>query len=92
MYDHKDYIGGYKQETDKRYFNVGNDLHGTHCDECMLLFSAKEEIDMITPSIKDPIFVCLGRHKYDCKHSLCSKCHLKKLDSEGGRPRRRLKK
>ena len=92
MYDHKDYIGGYEQETDKRYYNVGNDLHGTHCDECMLLFSAKEEIDMITPSIKDPIFVCLGRHKHDCKHSLCTKCHLKKLDSGGGRPRRRLKK
>ena len=92
IYDHKDYIGGYEQESDKRYFNVGNDLHGTHCDECMSLFSCKEEKDMITPSIREPIFVCLGRRKHDCKHSLCSKCHLKKLDGEGVRPRRRLKK
>ena len=64
IHDHKDSIGGYKQETEKRYVSEGNDLHGTHCDECMMMFSFKEQKDMITPSLKDPMLVYLGRHKY----------------------------
>ena len=88
-YDHKDYIGGYKQAIDKRYVNIGNDLHRTRCDDCMKFFACKEQDDMIIPSIKDPICVCLGQHKYEYKHSLCSKCHMTRLDNIGGQPRHR---
>ena len=91
-HDRKDVFGGYKQETDKRYYNIGNDLYRTHCDVCMKLFSHKEQENMITPLMEEPIFVCLGQHKYECKHALCSTCHMAKLDNIGGRSRRRRKK
>ena len=44
-HDHKDFIGDYKQEPDRRYFNIGNNLHGTHCDKCTELFQGTREYD-----------------------------------------------
>ena len=88
-FDHTDYAASFAQETEKRYYTIKNDLHGVSCCECSKIFKEKEGSNVIVPSLKSPLWIFLGRSEFKCKHSLCSKCHMEKLDNMGGRKRRR---
>ena len=79
-----EYVAGYKHEIDTRYCIDRNDVHGANCSGCKMEL-IEEGIDLTIPSIKLPIYVYLGRRKFKCTQSLCSKCHVEKLDDSGVR-------
>ena len=74
-YDHACYSTSYKEESDRRYLDSKNDLFGVNCQVCSKGFSMEEEANTITPSQKQPMYVCLGRGKHQCTHSICYKCY-----------------
>ena len=51
-YDNAAYIDGYKQDTDKWYCSVGNDMHGSSYSECKKLLADKDRNNTIIPSLK----------------------------------------
>ena len=87
--DHTDYVASFAQETHKRYCTEKNDLHGVICCACHTNFRDREGPNVTVPSLKTPLWVCLGRSEFQCTYSLCSTCHMDKLDNSGGRKRHR---
>ena len=63
-FDHTDYVASFAQETDKHYCTIKNDLHGVSCCECSKTFKEKEDPNVIVPSLKSPLWVCLGRSEF----------------------------
>ena len=68
-------IVSYKEEGDKRYFKKDMELFNTKCAKCKKHFSNVDGDNIIVPSIANPVYVCLGRNKYNCSHSICHKCY-----------------
>ena len=75
VHDHNFYSGGYKEEPDKRYCKEDMGLHNTICKSCKKRFSHDVKDNQITPSISRPIYICIGRNKYSCKHGFCYDCY-----------------
>ena len=73
-FDHRD-ICSYKAEDDKRYCKEGNDLHGLRCTLCNRLFAEVEGEGCIVPTQSLPLYICLGRNKYQCRRTYCSDCY-----------------
>ena len=73
-FDHGD-ICSYKAEKDKRYCKEGNDLHDLHCTVFNRLFAEVDAEDCIVPSRSRPLYICLGRNKYQCRYSYCYECY-----------------
>ena len=76
-YNHSEYATGYKEESDRRYFKTGMELHGTRCFDCKVLFShdAVEGEGCCMPLTVQPVYFCEGRIKFGCKHGLCPGYH-----------------
>ena len=73
-FDHGD-ICSYKAEDDKRYCKEGSDLYDLHCTVCNRLFAEVDAEDCIVPSRSRPLYICLGRNKYQCKCTYCYDCY-----------------
>ena len=73
-FDHGD-ICSYKAEDDKRYCKEGNDLYDLHCIVCNRLFAEVEVEGCIVPTRSHPLYICLGRNKYQCKRTYCFDCY-----------------
>ena len=86
--DHEE-ITGYNEEPDKRYCTDSGELQGVSCTKCIRLFTEKEGGNVVIPTIKYPIYICSGRQEYKCKHSLCHKCYMDRLNNGGVRKRRK---
>ena len=71
---HSDMIS-YKEEGDRRYFKEDKGLYKTKCAKCKKEFSNVDSDNIIVPRKKTPVYVCLGRIKYNCTHSLCYYCY-----------------
>ena len=72
-YDHTD-IGNYKDEQEKKYFSGKLETHyNIKCMTCNKVFSSKDEEDSVVPSAKEPVYLCMGNAKHDCKIGLCFK-------------------
>ena len=84
-------IGMFKEETDKRYCKENMDLDGIGCASCKIKFGDKEEIGVVVPSIKCPIYVCCGRTLNNCVYSFCNTCYTEK-SNEGIGKRKRLRR
>ena len=72
--NHKDILS-YKAEDDKRYCKEGNDLHDLQCIECNRLFAEVDTDGIIVPTVSRPLYICLGRNKYQCRYSYCYECY-----------------
>ena len=72
--DHRD-ICSYKAEDDKRYLKEGNDLYDLHCIVCNRLFVEMEVAGCIVPTVARPLYICLGRNKFQCQYSYCYECY-----------------
>ena len=83
-------VGMLKEEADKRYCNEKGDLHGVKCASCGSKFGDKEEVGVVVPSVKCPIYVCSGRNLHDCTYSLCNICYVERSNN-GSRTRKRLR-
>ena len=90
LIDHAD-VGMFKEETDKRYCRENMDLDGIGCASCKIKFGDKEEIGVMVPSVKCPIYVCSGRTLHDYTYSLCNICYVKRSNN-GSRTRKRLRR
>ena len=88
-YDHLEYDTGYKEESDRRYFKTGMDLHDTRCFDCRVLFAYEAVQGGCMPSSAQPVYFCEGRNKFGCKHGMCPGCHLKHTKSGDRRSRRK---
>lgn len=71
-YNHSDYGGSYKEETEKWYFKDRLDLHDVICTSCEDLSGDKDEEGVAVPSFKCLVYVCLGRTKDMFLHVLCN--------------------
>ena len=78
-------ISAFNEETDRRYFSKGWDLHGSKCMTCNIKFGEGTNI----PSISQPIYVCNNRIATGCKHAFCQDCYLIKMKSDTNRNRSR---
>ena len=76
--NHSEYATWYKEESDRRYFKTGMELHDTRCFDCKALFShdTVEGEGCCMPSTVQPVIFCEGRIKVGCKHGMCHGCHL----------------
>ena len=72
--NHKDILS-YKAEDDKRYCKEGNDLHDLQCIVCNRLFAEVDVEGIIVPTVSRPLYICLGRNKYQCKCAYCYECY-----------------
>jgi len=90
LINHAD-VGMFKEETDKRYCRENMDLDGIGCASCKIKFGDKEEIGVMVPSVKCPIYVCSGRTLHDCVYSYCNNCYTEK-SNEGIGKRKRLRR
>ena len=73
-YDHKCYSTSFKEEPDRRYLGSEFDIFGVKCQACNKKFSNEVEKNCIAPSISAPMYVCHGRGKHECTHSICYQC------------------
>ena len=64
MCDHTNYGSGFKEETDKSYFQETSDLRGTVCQLYSVAFGDVAIKGVIVPSMKNRIYICAGRSKY----------------------------
>ena len=65
----------YKAEDGKRYCKEGNDLHDLYCIVCNRLFVEVDVEGITVPTISRPLYICLGRNKYQCKCAYCYECY-----------------
>ena len=91
-YDHTCYSTSYKEENDRRYLGIGLDLFGVKCQICSKNFEKDETENCITPSFVAPMYVCHGRGKHDCKHSICYECYQKLFMEHSSTRRSRRKR
>ena len=88
--DHLD-VTIFKEEGDKRYCNEKGDLHGVKYASCGSKFGDKEEVGVVVPSVKCPIYVCSGRTLHDCTYSLCNLCYVERSNA-ASRSRKRSRR
>ena len=91
-YDHKCYSTSYKEETDRRYLGSDFDLFGVKCQGCNKKFSNEVEKNCIAPSFSAPMYVCHGRGKHECTHSICYQCYQELFMKHSSTRRSRTKR
>ena len=91
-YDHTCYSTSYKEENDRRYLGIGFDLFGVKSQICSKKFEKDETENCITPSFAAPMYVCHGRGKHDCTHSICYQCYQKLFMEHSSTRRSRRKR
>ena len=77
--DYRTEIGGYRPETDSRYFVLRYGMAGCFCAVCKTKFvpvgtTSKEQF---RPSSLKPAFICANRLQ-GCFHSVCYDCYMTK--------------
>ena len=78
-------IFAFNEETDRRYFSKGWDLHCSKCMTCNIKFGEGTYI----PSITQPIYVCNNRIATGCTHAFCQDCYSVKMKSDANSNRSR---
>jgi len=79
VHDHTLYSGGYKEETDRRYCKKDMELFNINCTVCKKQFSYEVKEKKTTPSFSRPVYICIGRNKYNCYHGFCYDCYQTKV-------------
>jgi hypothetical protein len=74
-YNHDD-LANFKAESVKRYFNGTLETHfRVACKKCDKKIGHEEGDDIVVPTVKEPVYVCMGNVTNDCKKGLCYKCY-----------------
>lgn len=90
-YYHNDLRGSFKEESDARYFEEGFDMYGSKCSICKVKLNVIEEGKCFVVGRKHSVWICIGRNKYQCKHALCQDCYNNRVETVGGRGKRKRK-
>ena len=89
--NHNDLRGSYTEESDARYFEKGCDMYGSKCSICKVYLKAIEEGKCFVVGRKHSVWICIGRNRYQCKHALCQDCYNNRVETVGGRTKRKRK-
>lgn len=89
--DHQDYSATFNEESDKRYCQPAHDLNNVKCQICNLKFANEADDCCIVPSASAPMYVCRGRMKHKCTHSLCFSCYQDRFMVHSSKRRTRNK-
>ena len=89
VYNHCNYIGGYKEEIEKGYCKEGYNLHGTSCRACNTKFGDTVCKKVTVLTIRKPMYICIGRNKHGCNFGFCYESFMIKSTVTSGRQSRR---
>ena len=70
----------YNKEGNKDYWREGEQLHGSKCAVCTLIFSTKKNEGLIVATGTKPAFCCKNRlDQPQCHHVVCFVCFMTKM-------------
>ena len=89
--DH-DLLQSYVDETNAKYFSVGQRFWNVKCRNCKVLIVGDENKDDVEkikkfrPTIKNPVYICLNR-THGCMQAMCFNCTKKLMVNVTGTTR-----